>query len=88
MLKKYTKIILYIPYKVLMKVLQSIYNQLNEQNNQKLDSINHRMSLVLKMLEDHQRTMKELTFETDRIILSFKKNIQHPHYIDNQKYIF
>lgn len=86
MLKKYLKIILYIPYKVLMQLLQPLYNRLNEKNNQKLDSINHHMTLILKSLEDHQRDMKELTFETDRMILNFlKPPIQQQDYIAEQK---
>lgn len=69
-----------------MKVLQPLYNRLNEKNNQKLDSINHNMIQILIIMENHQKDMKELTFETDRMILSFLKNpIQQPHYIDEQK---
>lgn len=86
MLKKFIKLILYIPFKLLMKVLQPIYNRLNEQNNQKLDSINHHMTLILKAVENHQKDMKELTFETDRMILNFLKSpIKQSHHIDEQK---
>lgn len=44
------------------------------------------MTLILKSLEDHQRDMKELTFETDRMILNFlKPPIQQQDYIAEQK---
>lgn len=42
------------------------------------------MYLVLKTLEEHQKDMKKLTFETDRMILCFLKNpAQHSNYSDD-----
>jgi len=86
MLKKFIKLILYIPYKLLTKVLQPLYNRLNEQNTRKLDSINHHITLLLKTVEDHQKNMKDLSFETDRMILGFlKSSIKQPNHIDESK---
>ena len=69
-----------------MKVLQPLYNRLNEQNNRKLDSINHHITLLLKTVEDHQKNMRDLSFETDRMILGFLKSpIKQPHHMDESK---